>query len=278
MDNKLIVGIIGLVVGLTMTFGLLGPIITDAQEQTGTPNEFTNSTYNSYVGTYDIVKDFTIEDSNKVNGLALVDSASTANRLVFADTFYVTYRSTGSWQIISNEDGYTAKTGTDTLTCTTSNNVAVFSSTSLGEYRIAYTIAYAFAGEDGEYIINSSFSHNTTAYANNIDSFFVSTGQTIGEDHYFVTLQNGVVKSGSTIGTVTYNEDKIDGMMDAVTISDLVANVNGADVNLAILLVPATVIGHSASTTSTIIGIIPLLVIVVMVVFVAGFIQHRRLN
>lgn len=259
MKTNILTLAITLTVGIILAGSLLMPVISDSQKSLGTPVEIANSTYNGYVGTYDIMDGFTITDSNVVNGEALVDTATTANRLVFADTFYVTYRSTGAWQIIS-ADG--VESGSDTLACTASNGTATFTSTSLGSKEYTYSIAYVFSGTDGEYIINSSFTHSKTIFVSDINKVFLSTNQTVDGTSYFVTIRDGKVTSGSTEGTLTYTAVEVADTKGVEEITALTANINGADVNLAILLVPASETGYESNANTILVGVLPILVIV----------------
>lgn len=263
MKTNILTLIITLVIGVILTGSLLMGVISDSEKTLGTPVDYANSTYNGYVGTYDIKDGFTITNSNVVDGEALVDSANTANRLVFTDTFYVTYRSSGAWQIIS-ADG--VESGTDTLACTASNGAATFTSTSLGTKEYTYSIAYVFSGTDGEYIINSSFTHSRTIYVTDISDVFLATNQTVGDTTYFVTIKDGKITSGSTEGTMTYTTSEVGNAKGVVEVTSLVPNINGADINLAILLVPASVTGYEPNANTALVGAIPVLVIVALVI------------
>lgn len=276
--NKLVVSIVGLVVGLSILAGLLVPIASSAQANLGDPIELSNDfdlAHEEYYHKTDSVHLTSDGTSATIDGHT-VTYDSQFRVLVASDTFYAIGHLGAQYGITivryaGDSPGRLDYAGDVTLTC--ENGQYSFTS-SLGTHTGTYGKLYA--------VCDKSIADTCTVRPLSLGNYYLPSDYQL----FFISditntgymIYDGVAHTLTGTGDVTYTKGElVNSTTDIYTDATMNISYNGVDANMAVVFVPLTVEGHSTSGAEySLVGVIPLLAIVVVVVFAANMIRTRN--
>lgn len=277
MNNKLIAIVMTLVVGIILAGSVLMPVVNDARTTTSTEVNYTNeeATFRM-AGASDVVtltlssgtvtlNDVAIEKISNSN-ILLSDAVSLdqfqyqgnwLNRMWFKDSTALQYPS--AFEL-------TFENGTVSGTVTISNETT----------DIDTTYSYLFyADSEGDYIQMTNNDWANGVYLNNANQLILSGLYTTGENDTTYSYVNGVFTTGGDYtGSVELTTEKVG--MDVIKATALTVTIGEETFTPFRALVPMTVVGHTETPASSLIGVIPVLVIVSLVVAAIGMVVVKR--
>lgn len=277
MNNKLIAIVMTLVVGIILAGSVLMPVVNDARTTTSTEVNYTNEeTTFRMAGASDVVtltlssgtvtlNDVAIEKISNSN-ILLSDAVSLdqfqyqgnwLNRMWFKDSTALQYPSAFE---LTFENGNV--TGTVTISDATTS--------------IDTTYSYLFyADSEGDYIQMTNNDWANGVYLNNANQLILSGLYTTGENDTTYSYVDGVFTTGGDYtGSVELTTEKVG--MDVIKATALTVTIGEETFTPFRALVPMTVVGHTETPASNLIGVIPVLVIVSLVVAAIGMVVVKR--
>lgn len=283
MNNKLIPLIMTLVVGIILAGSLLMPVITDAQHATSDITTTLNSNSSPYISeTTDYVY-FASSDTETINGEAISVGGNTQVITTDAGVFYKI--GAGNYTLFIPGENVKVHisfgASSPNITATVKNGVFTVSYGS-NEYAVNVTNAYAYTG-DGEY--SESAAPWPSFKTNKGTSGLITVG-----DGYFSPLNGIAIIDDWTTGEGTFNYysndwvessapvtwDVVDNGDGSYTISNIVIDSTDALPQVHRTLFQNEYWTYSPTPTSTLIGVIPIMVIVALVVAAIGMVAVRR--
>lgn len=283
MKTNVLTLIITLVVGVILAGSLLAPVISNAQTTIGDPITYTNTgPYGELYVTDDVSGTHTIVMSAADNTITYdgeVITTPARGYLVVSDAITVAY--TGSYMTIcygsdqyqfnatwGNSYDITFENGTATMIRTSSSGDTTFTK----EYTwIGYKVS-----ENGNYINVSS---NVNVYCNDVKNMIAMGNYTSGDNDTFYIVKDGKVNLTNTTytGSVALRSDTlVSGTTDVIN-SYIVISVDDETFTPYVWAVEKTIMGHESGGASyTLLGAIPILLIVALLMVAIGAIAFRR--
>ena len=280
MKTNVLTLIITMVVGIILAGSLLGPVISDAQTTLGSPTTVTNTGINSNpISFWDgEAMEYEWDYVNKI--LTLNDEPLTlsANQMLFGtDTFAIWTR--------ANSTARLAALG-DTIDVTNSNFSAVINSdgtytltrgTTVYEGTISWGI---YQDENGtENLVQGVRSSNGYMTSTANDVIILGNLYSTGDNDTYYAYYNGVLtvdEQYAEESSVTVTKTLVDGYTD-IYATNVTVNVGEESFTPYYAVVPGTVSGHLASGGAySLVGAIPILVIVALLMVAVGAIALRR--
>lgn len=294
--------IITLVVGVILTGALLGPVISDA---TKTEVTYTNEGYYrmaeigdesiSIVWDHTEPKQITVNDevvdlikvpTNKVVTIAVTDETIIRYAPVTSNTLIQVYSSAGYYGAgVNDGTDMTITIGEGTLTADNGSGTTVTKTITSGYY----------ASNNGKWIMKTD---GETAFIHKDDSVVVLAGNTNVGDVTIGVYANGTINDGLsfetfpvdgeahvvTYGDVTFNYTDVTGYIDLVKLSncqfDITCDDTTATATYSYFLVPYEVTAelsqHLTPGQISLVGAIPVMVIVALLMAAVGAIALRR--
>lgn len=287
MKTNALTLIITLVVGVILAGSLLAPVISDAQTTIGDPITYNNNptSFGEVYVTNDISGTHTVNMAAPNNYMTIDGQDIALNnttRGFYVVTDKVAVMQIGAIAVICWADGnfqYNPNWGR-TFDITFENGTATLNYTASGE-TTTYTYQYSWIGirvaEGGNYINVSS---STPVYTLGTKSIIAMGQYTSGENDTYYVAKNGIV---------TISDPELYSSSITVSSTDLVSGTT--DVNRAypvisvgnetftpyVWLAEKEVVGHESGGASyTLLGAIPILLIVALVMVAVGAIAYRR--
>lgn len=287
MNNKLIILVLTLVVGIIVTGSVLMPALDTAKEINSPHQDYSNVnantvSYGAIENGTDFVYDgssFTINDieSSKTSSIAFAsdtcfmyfDSMSVPKLFYVDDSTYSRIQNITAFNIVVNNESFSG-------TVTTSD----------GDTSIDYTYStYALCpNTNGDYVLcDTNFSHEYTVKS--IDQIW--TFEYSGASHYFSAIGDAIKVNGVDAGTCTVDATAV-GMVAGYTVtvdktsgSDVSYSYNGAAYYPHYVIVPKsvslTLSGYENNTAwLNLMSVLPIMVIVALVVAAVGAVTLKR--
>ena len=283
MKTNALTLIITLVVGVILVGSLLAPVISNAQTTIGDPITYTNTgPYGELYVTDDVSGTHTIVMSAADNTITYDGEVITnpiRGYLVISDAITVAY--TGSYLTIcygSDQYQFNANWG-NSYDITFENGTATMIRTS-SSGNTTFTEAYTWIGynvsEGGNYINVSSA---TNVYSNGVKNMIAMGNYTTGDNDTFYIVKDGKVSLSNTTytGSVALRTDTLVAGTTDVTNSYMVISVDDETFTPYVWAVEKTIMGHESGGASyTLLGAIPILLIVALLMAAIGAIALRR--
>lgn len=296
MKTNVLTLIITLVVGVILTGALLGPVISDVSK---TSNDFDNSSYAIYnMKELETGDNWTYADSTwSLNGDALTTSGSGSISVIVTDNAVIRQNSQARGTTV-NMNGVS---DVEIIEVTDSNALSINDST-----EVAYTAGYGATGE-GQYIMKTYsdkayVTGDTPIWATGITSLVDGKSKSNMVCHIEGTINDGLtvtvsnVSAGTVsdivVGEYTLNATKVDGYKDLYLLDNVVFGItaNYTDVDTPVeysinasystFILPKTITAelsdHLTPGQISLMGAIPIMVIVALLMTAVGAIALRR--
>lgn len=294
MKTNILTLVITLAVGIILAGSLLGPVISDAQNTIGPEITMTNES--SFVlkeaDSGDVLKnvrttvDETRTDTWTFNNTAIVGPSSGGTNWtvgIMSDSVYMQINaadnaSAGSWLYMDGTETY-HYFGSITVTFT-DTEIQIDTGTASTSANVGYTWAYVICPYDeGEYIAPSLGGTGYVSKATDVLLCgFYSTGE-LDTMYYYHNGQNYVSTEGYSMVTnvdLTLHEGTTD-IYDATVSATVTDGTDSETFTPFRIFVPYEVTGHEAGGASyTLLGAIPIIVIVAILMVAVGAIAYRR--
>ena len=287
MKTNALTLIITLVVGVILAGSLLAPVISDAQTTIGDPITYTNNptSFGEVYLTNDVSGTHTVNmtapnNYMTIDGQDIALDATTRGFYVVTDKVAVIQ--TGAIAVIYWADGnsqYNPNWGR-TFDITFEKGTATLNYTA-SEETTTYTYQYSWIGirvaEGGNYINVSS---STPVYTLGTKSIIAMGQYTSGENDTYYVAKNGIVTISDpelySSSIAVSSTDPVSGTTD-VNRAYPVISVGNETFTPYVWLVEKEVVGHeSGGAPYTLLGAIPILLIVALVMVAVGAIAYRR--
>lgn len=288
MKTNVLTLIITLVVGVILAGSLLGPVVGDAQTTLGTPANVENS---APVGTN---YDYTIWDGSDIT-FAYTGTDAGGTYTINGEQF--TLLSSNQRIIIASNDFATRSGGNETAFILNSQYIGV--TTQFSNVDFTYTITdkqytlelggstytgsvdwLVYAAPDGNSGLIQCGNPNEPFYTSNTNNIIVLGNiYTTGENDTFYSYYNGDLSVNETYAdesSITINKTVADGYTDIYN-TTVAVNIGDETFTPYFILIPNNVSGHEAAgATYTLVGVIPIMVIVAILMIAVGAIAYRR--
>lgn len=286
MKTNVLTLIITLVVGIILAGSLLGPVISDAQKTIGTPTTVTNvmntssPNYTIWDGS-DIVIEY--DATNKVysiDGVSNNFAAATQRILVASNDFACRNGgSTDNPQILSQYVTEAAQISHTSFTFRVINKSYSFEVPGVDPY-VGTLEWMVYAEDSGTTNLGQINQSAGTWYTSEQDKLIVLGNiYTTGENDTFYSYYDGDLTVNSAyedVSSVTINKTLAEGYTD-IYATTITINIGDESFTPYFILTPKTVEGHEASGGAySLLGAIPIMVIVALLMIAVGAIAYRR--
>lgn len=281
MKTNVLTLIITMVVGIILAGSLLGPVISDAQHDLGDPITKSNNALATYYRDLDANDVFELSsDGYELNDVAIT---KTYRQAIFADSFVL--------QINKPEDSAIAyvigagdttpvnllKTNTysitfedSTVTVVKDGSTTVFTKEFTWAYIITTSADTASWGTITRVGINPTYILDNTQVI--LSGYYYT-----GENDTFYSYKDGELDTGSYEGAIEITKAIVDGTTDIYQVTGLEVTVGEESFTPYLTLVPLSVTGHATAGASySLLGAIPIMVIVAILMLAVGAIAFRR--
>lgn len=302
--KKIVMGVISVAVAIIVLMSMI-PIFTDAgaSEDTFTNEGYYNMVYAETDGDLTAFWDHTKPHQITINGtdVALPENPPSFNLTIIAGDDWVVRYAGGNnisvWGASGGAIGASVENGTDiTITASNGSMTATNTASTPDTKTLSYTSIY-YVSDNGLYVMKDQ---NTRAYVLK-DSPIHAIGMTYIGAPISTSVQcifDGTVKDGitgevnragegATITNIVLDSTSVSGYKDLYSIGSITATITNtsgsADVNYSVYMVPAEITAersaHASPVEATLIGLIPLLMMVgIMLTAVGLFIAKYRKN
>lgn len=286
MKTNILGLLVTLVVGVILAGSLLAPVISDAQKSVGDPITKSNQVYQGFYNEPDSDYELTLSAAGWfVNGDPL--TGQNYRQLIFADTFVLQVNDPAN----ETSFGYIMdKTMTNptqlfvadsaSYSVTFANNTVTVAKAGVTEpiYTQTYGWAYAAypAATEGAWgtIVRIG---TTDAYILNDNQIMLSGYYYTGENDTFYCYRDGTLYTGEYEGSVDITKSITDGTYDIYSVTGLSVHVGEESFTPYLTLVPIEVTGHATGGAAhSLVGVIPIMVIVALLISAVGAIALRR--
>lgn len=287
MNNKLIILVLTLVVGIIITGSVLMPALDTAKEINNPHQDYTNINANTVsYGAIENGTDFVYDGSSfTIND---IESSKTSSIAFASDTCFMYFDSKGSPKLFYVDDSAYSR-----IQDITAFNIVVNSksfsgtvTTSDGDTSIDYTYStYALCpNSNGDYVLcDTNFSHKYTVKS--IDQIW--TFEYSGASYYFSAIGDAIKVNGVDAGTCTVDATAVEGVagytvtVDKTSGSDVSYSYNGTTYYPHYVIVPKSVSlelsGYENNTAwLNLMSVLPIMVIVALVVAAVGAVTLKR--
>lgn len=282
MKTNILTLIITLVVGVIFAGALIAPVISDAQKTIGPEVEYTNAGHGYALISSNSDITATLTDTSITIGENEYTSDGSTYWMIASDTFAIWYGGGVNHPILITDrtnEGELYQPWIDTASITMSNGTYEITYTPVGEGAIeeTYTNTYTWImvpSENGEYI---SVDAGSTNYIKSLNDLIFSGYYSTGENDTYYSLKNGTAKAGEYTASVSGTLTLVEGTTDVYTVTNPLMHVGDEEFTPFMYLVKQNVTGHAASGASySLLGAIPIMVIVALVMVAVGAIAYRR--
>lgn len=276
MKTNLLTLVITLVVGIILAGSLLAPVVADARTTTSTEVNYTNeSTLFKMASAEETVTISLASGTVTLNGAEVTHT--TNSNILLSDAFSVDqfiYQGnwlTRAWYKDSTALSYptafnlTFENGTVTGTITTSGTTNNVNDT--------YTYLY-YADESGNF---TQISSNVWAdvYVNSTKEIVLAGLYYTGSNSTTYTYIDGNFEvEGDYTGSVDFDTESVG--IDVLKVTGITVTIGEETFTPYRFLVPAEVTGHTETSISSLLGVIPIMVIVAILMTAIGAIAYRR--
>ena len=288
MNNKLIILVLTLVVGIIVTGSVLMPALDTAKEINDPHQDYSNVNANTVsYGAIENGTDFVYDGSSfKIND---IESSKTSSIAFASDTSFMYFDSKGVPKLFYVDDSTYSRIQDITAFNIVVNNESFSGTvtTSDGDTSIDYNYStYALCpNSNGNYVLcDANFSHEYTVKS--IDQIW--TFEYSGADYYFSAIGDAIKVNGVDAGTCTVDATAVEGMAAGYTVT--VDKTSGSDVSYSYndttyyphyVIVPKSVsLGLSGYENNTpwlnLMSVLPIMVIVALVVAAVGAVTLKR--
>lgn len=275
MKNNLLTLIITLVVGVILAGSLLAPVVADARTITSTEVNYTNDSTLFKMASADETATISLASGTVTLNGAEVTKTSNSN-ILLSDAFSVDqilYQGnwlTRAWYKDSIALSYptafdlTFENGTVTGTVTSGGNTNDINDT--------YTYLY-YADAAG----------NFTQISNTFGDIYVNSTKDIILAGLYYTGSNSTTYSyidgnfeleGDYTGSVDFDTESVG--IDIVKVTGITVTIGEETFTPYRFLIPSEVTGHTETSISSLLGVIPIMVIVAILMLAVGAIAYRR--
>ena len=287
MESKnLLTLAITLTVGIILAGSLLMPVISDAQKSVGDPITKSNQVYQGFYIEPDSDYELTISAAGwSVNGELL--TGQNYRQLIFADSFVL--------QVNDNTDAtsfgfimdktldapeYLYVADSASYSVTFANNTVTVAKAGVTEPFYTQTYAWAYAacpaateGAWGTIVGIGS----TDAFILNDNQILLSGFYYTGENDTFYSYRDGTLYTGEYEGSIEITKSITAGTYDIYSVTGLTVTVGDESFTPYLTLVPIEVTGHATGGAAhSLVGVIPIMVIVALLIAAVGAVTFRR--
>lgn len=282
MNNKLIPIVLTLVVGIILAGSVLVPVLNDAQKDLGDPITKTNPVYNSW---YRDIEPTDVWEMSSTGYVLNDETMDTGYRqAVFGDSFVLYLNALNldniGYVIGKNDENPTQLVNTKSYTITFDNNtISIVDGDNTAVYSKEYTWAYTLCpSEDtAKWGTITRIGDGDTTYILNNNQVVLSGYYYTGDNDTFYSYKDGTLYIGSYEGGMEITKTLVDGTTDIYKIDTEVVTVGDETFTPYITLVPISVTGHATAGASySLLGAIPIMVIVALIMGAVGMIVAKR--
>lgn len=288
MNNKLIVSVIGVTLGLILTGSVLVPVLSDAERTSG---EIV--TYDNLNGRYGADAYYMTEGSVSatmgpegvlINGVLWYDIGTQNTRTIFSEAFALLKTpgaATGAI-IFYDDNNRTVNINTSSSFSLSASNGAYTVEVNGAEYTGTYSKVYYedLAGTDYILLNIATTAH---AYVSSIDDVFCGGFYSTGalDTPYLYEKGVGSTSVENYVCSATYSMALVDGTTDIYDLKNFNIVITDGEstesFNPYVVVVPATVSGHKINeATTSLFMAIPVLVILALLMMAATTIRSRN--
>lgn len=277
MKNNLLTLIITLVVGVILAGSLLAPVVADARTTTSTEVNYTNEETTFRMAEASEIVTLTLSSGTvTLNGVA-VEKVSNSNILLSDAVSLDQFQYQGNWLNRMWFKDSTALQYPSAFELTFENGTVSGTVTiSDATTSIDTTYSYLFyADSEGDYIQMTNNDWANGVYLNNTNQLILSGLYTTGENDTTYSYVDGVFTTGGDYtGSVELTTEKVG--MDVIKATALTVTIGDETFTPFRALVPMTIVGHTETSISSLLGVIPIMVIVAILMTAIGAIAYRR--
>lgn len=271
------------VVGVIMIGSLTAPLIFDMQKNAGDKVTYTNTALNSY-RLAENSEDVTISleyDSDAslwdvtIGTVEFTTASDGANaNICYSDAVTVTKSADGSMITVYYNGLELSSTANKTVVFSDGTVTVTNTTASTEVYSADYTWLYVYDA-DGEYV---NISGSAAIYVNTIEDIVMSGSYVSGENDTYYDYKDGVLTlSADYTSGLSYDIDLVDGTTDVYKVSNIVLTVGDETFTPYRVLVAAEITGHESSGAEySLLGAIPIAMILGLIMLMVGFIQARK--
>lgn len=289
MDIKNMAGIVvGVVIAVTLFASLMIPVVNDAQTTAGDEVTMTNRGVSDYIlgrmsGDDEIVIEYT-DSGLTLNGEPFTPlyQRQTWVPLAYADSGELDIRTanyTLRWAVYSEgaDTTYISINAAGESVTLTPTLVTVYNEGVSTEYPVS--IIYSVGIEDVDSIAVRDLGGANTAYIKSIKDVLAIGSYTSGENDTMYSVIDGKLTIGndSYTSSLNYTTTPTSGTTDILTLTSFTITIGGETFTPYNVLVPYEVTGHADSgATYSLLGILPILVVIGIILGVLGMLFIRR--
>ena len=284
MNNKLLMSVIGIALGIILIGSMLAPVISDAQKNLGETVTKTNNVLGNYY--CEPTEDMTLTIS--AEGWIVNDQIITGNyrQIVFADSFVIQTNSPESAtygyimaKSLSDPIYLYSAEGTSYTVSFEGSKVTVAKTgtpTPLFESEFDWAFMICPPATDGAWGTISRVS-GQDIYLLNDSQFYLSGYYYTGANKTFYSYHNGELFTGAYDGACTPDMALAPGTTDIYMLSALEITVGEESFTPYLLLVPLEVTGHEdKGPLYSLVGVIPVIVLVAVLASAGAIIYNRK--
>lgn len=276
MKNNLLTLIITLVVGVILAGSMLAPVVADARTTTSTEVNYTNeSTLFKMASAEETVTISLVSGTVTLNGAEVTHT--TNSNILLSDAFSVDqFLYQGNWLTRAWYKDSTTLSYPTAFNLTFENGTVTGTVTSGGTTNdINDTYTYLYYADASGNLTQISSAVREDIYVNSTNDIILAGLYYTGSNSTTYSYIDGNFElDGEYTGSVDFDTESVG--IDVVKVTGITVTIGEETFTPYRFLVPAEVTGHTETSISSLLGVIPIMVIVAILMTAIGAITLRR--